>query len=179
MQEITIDNQARLSQIQLLLLDVDGVLTDGGIIYDAAGGEIKRFCVKDGLGIRLLMAAGLRVGIITGRRSPALTHRLNNLGIDLVFDGTLDKAAALKSIIEQLGLEPPQISFVGDDLPDLPIMKRVGLAVAVSDAAVEVKQAAHFITTARGGDGAVREVCELILKARGLWEGILDRFLTK
>jgi 3-deoxy-D-manno-octulosonate 8-phosphate phosphatase (KDO 8-P phosphatase) len=176
--KITADIQARLEQVQLLLLDVDGVLTDGGIIYNAAGEEIKRFHVKDGLGIRLLMETGIRVGIITGRRSPALTHRLNNLGIELVLDGIHDKAAALTDITARVGVDNRHISFLGDDLPDLPVMKRVGLAVAVADACYEVKESAHMITAAGGGKGAVRELCEAVLKAKGLWEGILERFLT-
>jgi 3-deoxy-D-manno-octulosonate 8-phosphate phosphatase (KDO 8-P phosphatase) len=166
----------RLKQIRLLLLDVDGVLTDGGIVYNDNGQEIKCFNAKDGLGIRLLMGAGVRVGVVTGRRAPALVHRCNNLGIELIFDGIRDKAAALDQIVAQVGIDKEQIAFMGDDLPDLSIMRRVGLAVAVADARAEVQKGAAMVTTSNGGAGAVRELCEAILKAKGLWQNIMERF---
>jgi 3-deoxy-D-manno-octulosonate 8-phosphate phosphatase (KDO 8-P phosphatase) len=171
------DLQDRLKQIRLLLLDVDGVLTDGSIIYTDTGQEIKGFHTRDGLGLKLAMEAGLRVGIVTGRRGPALMHRCRNLGIDLVFDGIDDKAAALERISEQLGIPRAQIAFVGDDLPDLPIMRRVGVAAAVADACLEIRQAAHMVTSAPGGRGAVREVCQALLQAQGTWKAILEQFL--
>ncbi|MFH0729942.1 MAG: HAD-IIIA family hydrolase [Pseudomonadota bacterium] len=167
----------RLREIILLLLDVDGVLTDGGIVYNDDGQEIKSFNAKDGLGIRLLMDAGIRVGVVTGRRAPALVHRCKNLGINLIFDGIRDKAEALEQIVAQLGLYKHQIAFIGDDLPDLPIMKRVGVAVAVGDACEAVRERAAMVTTAHGGAGAVREFCEAVLKAKGLWQTIMERFL--
>ena len=171
---MTLDN--KLAGIRLLLLDVDGVLTDGGITYNDEGIETKTFSVKDGLGIRLLMDAGIRVGIVTGRRAGALAHRCENLGIDLLLHGISDKGAALSGICEKTGTRPPEIAFMGDDLPDLPIMKRVGLSIAVADASPEVRSAADLVTEARGGRGAVREVAERLLKAAGKWDAVLERF---
>ena len=165
-----------LKKIKMLLLDVDGVLTDGAIVYDDRGVEIKSFHVRDGLGIRLLIGAGIRVGIVTGRRSEALLHRCRNLGIALVLDGIRDKAAALDQIVLQEHILPENIGFMGDDLPDLPIMRRVGTAVAVSDAHPMVRAAADIITEQPGGKGAVREVAEGILMAQHLWEKALERF---
>ncbi len=167
----------KLKSITTLLLDVDGVLTDGGIIYGDDGAETKVFNAKDGLGIRLLIDAGLSVGIVTGRRSEALNHRCRNLGLDHVLDGVVDKAAVLERIRERMGASPGEIAFGGDDLPDLPLMKRVGCAIAVADARKEVRERADMVTSAPGGKGAVREVCEAILKAKGLWEDILERHL--
>ena len=166
----------KLKHIKLLLLDVDGVMTDGGIIYDDRGAEIKKFHVKDGLGIRMLILAGIQVGIVTGRSSPALKYRCDNLGIDLVFDGVRKKAVVLEEIIRKFSVVSDEIAFMGDDLPDLPLMKRVGLSIAVADAHPLVASKAHMVTTAGGGNGAVREVCDAILKARGLWEKMLERF---
>lgn len=169
-------NENKLKHIKVLLLDVDGVLTDGRIIYDDRGVEIKEFNVKDGLGIRMLMSAGIPVGIVTGRSCPALQHRCRNLGIDLVLDGVRNKAEVLEGILHSLSAVPDDIAFMGDDLPDLPLMRRVGLSIAVSDAHPLVAAQAHMVTAAEGGKGAVREVCETILKARGLWETALERF---
>lgn len=166
----------KLKHIRLLLLDVDGVLTDGGIIYNEDGGEIKVFNAKDGLGLRLAMTAGITVGIVTGRRSKALRHRCENLGIRYLFDGVGDKAKMLPEIVAQTGIGPEQAAFVGDDLPDLPLMKRVGLAIAVADANGIVRQKADWTTRAPGGHGAVREVCEALLTAQGLWDEIIARF---
>lgn len=166
----------KLNRIRFLLLDVDGVMTDGSIIYDDRGAEIKKFNVKDGLGIRLLMLSGIRVGIVTGRSSRALKYRCDNLGIDIVFDGMQDKASVLDEMIRTHGTVSDDIAFMGDDLPDLPLMRRVGLSIAVADAHPLVADTAHMITIARGGAGAVREVCEAILSVRGLWENIMGRF---
>lgn len=168
--------EAILKQIRLLLLDVDGVLTDGAIIYTDQEREIKHFSVKDGLGLRLLMDAGVTVGIITGRKSRALTARCRNLGIDLVYDNVKDKVAALEEILGKTGIGANETAFAGDDLPDICVMNRVGLALAVSDAADETRQAARLTTEKKGGQGAVREICELILKAKGEWEEIVQRF---
>jgi len=165
-----------LASIQLLLLDVDGVLTTGQVVYTDSGEEIKAFSVKDGLGLRLVMDCGLRVGIVTGRGSGALLNRCRNLGIDLVFDQVRDKAAKLSEISTRTGIAAPQMAFVGDDLPDIPLMQKVGLGIAVSDAVPEVIAAADMVTTAKGGCGAVREICEALLKARECWEPILERF---
>ena len=174
---MTPELEKKLSRVQLLLLDVDGVLTDGAITYTDSGEQVKSFNSSDGLGIRLLMDAGIQVGIITGRASDALRHRCSNLGITLLFDGIKDKAAALDQIAEQTRVPKTQTAFVGDDLIDLPAMKRVGLAVSVANACDEVKKNSDMTTQKPGGRGAVREVSEAILKAQGLWQQILDRFL--
>ena len=166
---------SRLTQISLLLLDVDGVLTTGQVIYDDAGREIKVFDVHDGLGIRLLQEVGIQVGIITGRRSMALVHRCRNLRINLLKDGIGDKAAALAAVLQETGVAAAATAFVGDDLPDLPAMRRVGVPIAVGDAHALVKQAAAIITRANGGHGAVREIAERIIIARGEWENLIDR----
>ena len=168
----------QLADIRLLLLDVDGVLTDGSITYTDTGEQIKSFNAKDGLGIRLLMDAGVDVGIVTARVSGALRHRCDNLGITLVFDGTSDKAKALVSISESTQIKLAHIAFVGDDLIDLPAMTRAGFAFTVADAPAEVKTQAHMITDLPGGKGAVRQICEAILKAKGLWETSISRFLS-
>ncbi len=167
--------ESRLKKIRLVLLDVDGVLTSGEIIYDDDGKQTKVFDVKDGVGIRMLKEAGIPVGIITGRKSQALRHRCQNLGIDLVFEGIRRKEKTLAEISTSTATPPEAIAYVGDDLPDLPVMKRVGLAVAVADAHEMVRQAAHLTTRADGGRGAVREISESILKAQGLWDGLVKR----
>jgi len=166
----------KLKHIQLLLLDVDGVLTDGSIIYNDDGSETKIFNARDGFGLKLVMSAGIKVGIVTGRSSQALRHRCDNLGIDLLFDGVGDKAQMLEEIVAQTGIDTEQTAFVGDDLPDLPIMKTAGLSIAVADAHEIVRQKADWTTLAQGGQGAVREVCEALLTARGVWEEITARF---
>jgi 3-deoxy-D-manno-octulosonate 8-phosphate phosphatase (KDO 8-P phosphatase) len=171
-----LDLQQKLDRIQLLLLDVDGVLTDGRIIYHDNGDETKVFHVRDGMGIRLLLLSGIQVGIATGRTSPALSHRCRNLGITLIFDGLKEKIPVLERIFQKTGVSAEQIAFVGDDLMDLAIMKRVGMAFAVSDAHEMIIQHADWVTSCNGGQGAVREVCELILKKKGLWNRIIQRF---
>ncbi|MCF6245811.1 MAG: HAD-IIIA family hydrolase [Desulfobacula sp.] len=168
--------ESKLSKIKMLLLDVDGVLTDGSVTYTDAGEQIKQFNAKDGLGLRLLMDSNIKVGIITGRTSKALHHRCKNLGISLIFDGIKDKSRVLSKITTQTGIDPEHIAFVGDDLIDLGVMKRVGLPICVADAAQDVICHAHIVTKKGGGQGAVREVCEQILKAKGLWDNILDKY---
>jgi 3-deoxy-D-manno-octulosonate 8-phosphate phosphatase (KDO 8-P phosphatase) len=171
-----IDTQ--LKQIALILLDVDGVLTAGQVIYNDSGQETKAFNVRDGLGIRMLMEAGLSVGVVTGRRSMALVHRCRNLGINLLKDGIRDKAAALEEILKETGVAAAATAFVGDDLPDLPIMHRVGAPIAVGNAHDLVKQAAIMTAQANGGCGAVREISERILKARGDWEPMIKKLFS-
>ena len=166
----------KLKHIRLLLLDVDGVLTDGSIIYNDDGSETKIFNAKDGLGLRLAMSAGIEVAIVTGRRSKALRHRCDNLGIRYLFDGVGDKAQMLAEIVAQTGIGPEQAAFVGDDLPDLPLMRRVGLAIAVADAHDIIRDHAHWTTRTPGGRGAVREICEALLTAKGLWDEIVSRY---
>jgi 3-deoxy-D-manno-octulosonate 8-phosphate phosphatase (KDO 8-P phosphatase) len=165
----------QMKQVRLVLLDVDGVLTAGEIIYDDAGQQLKIFNVKDGIGIRLLQEAGICVGIITGRTGRALHHRCENLGIDLIFDGVFQKDTVLKKISARTGINTAAMAFVGDDLPDLPVMKQVGLAVAVGDAHQSVRRQAHIVTQAPGGRGAVREISEAILKAQGKWDDLIER----
>jgi 3-deoxy-D-manno-octulosonate 8-phosphate phosphatase (KDO 8-P phosphatase) len=166
----------KLKHIQLLLLDVDGVLTDGSIIYNDDGSETKIFNARDGFGLKLVMSAGIKVGIVTGRSSQALHHRCDNLGIDLLFEGVGDKAQMLEEIVAKTGITTEHIAFVGDDLPDLPIMKHAGLSIAVADAHEIVRQKADWTTLAQGGQGAVREVCEALLTAKGLWDEIVERY---
>jgi 3-deoxy-D-manno-octulosonate 8-phosphate phosphatase (KDO 8-P phosphatase) len=166
----------KLKRTKLLLLDVDGVLTDGSIIYNDSGAETKVFNVKDGLGIKMLMKAGIQVGIVTGRTSKALYHRCNNLGISLIFDGVRDKPSVLELISKRTGLPAEDIAFVGDDLIDLPLLKQVGLSIAVADAHETVIENVDMVTSKKGGAGAVREVCEAILKAQGLWSKVLEYF---
>lgn len=167
----------KLRRVSLLLLDVDGVLTDGRIIYDDAGVETKRFHVQDGFGLRLLQDAGIAVGIVTGRSGAALHHRCRDLGIDLVLEGVSDKAAALEAIRDRQGHPLEEMAFAGDDWPDLPAMARAGVALAVPDAAPEVRERADGVTDRPGGRGAVREMCEAILRAGNRWDAALNRFL--
>ncbi len=175
---MTSDQDNTSADIRLLLLDVDGVLTDGGITYTEMESESKTFCVKDGLGIKMLTAAGLQVGIVTGRSSAALLRRCRELGIDRVYDDVGDKGALLPEILADTGVSAArQVAFIGDDLPDIPLLKKVGLPIAVADAHPEVKKVAALVTFAKGGRGAVREVCEMLLNAQGLWQQVLSRFL--
>ncbi len=170
--------RSRLKDIRLLLLDVDGVLTNGSIIYDDQNIETKVFNVKDGLGIRLLLNAGIQVGVITGRASNALKNRCANLGIENLYDGIHDKVLALDTVLKKTGVKIGETAFIGDDLPDLPVLKKVGVSIAVRDAEETVRKHADIVTNAKGGEGAVREICEAILKAKGLWEAIIiDSFL--
>jgi 3-deoxy-D-manno-octulosonate 8-phosphate phosphatase (KDO 8-P phosphatase) len=165
-----------LNSIQLLLLDVDGVMTDGRIIYDSNGNEIKSFHVKDGLGIRLLIEAGIQVGIVTGRGSKALRHRCKNLGIELLYEHTIDKKKVLLEILEKTGFRIDQVAFMGDDLPDISLLKEVGVGISVANAASDVIAAADMVTQKDGGDGAVREICEAILKSKNMWHNIVQHF---
>ena len=163
----------KVKVIQLLLLDVDGVLTDGSIIYSDKHSETKAFNVKDGLGVKLVMRAGIGVGLVTGRKSAALNRRCRDLGINYVYDGVPQKALLLEKIASDTGVEPDSTAFMGDDLPDLPLMQRVGLSIAVADAHESVRKYADWVTSASGGHGAVREVCDALLKAQGQWDKIL------
>jgi 3-deoxy-D-manno-octulosonate 8-phosphate phosphatase (KDO 8-P phosphatase) len=166
----------RIAPIELLVLDVDGVLTDGRIIYADDGQEIKAFHVRDGAAIKWWREAGKRVAIISGRSSPAVRQRARELAIDAVIQGVSGKLSALRSLLTGMELRPEQVCAVGDDLPDLPVMKNVGLAVAVADASPQVRQDAHMVTTAAGGRGAVREVIEVLLGGQGVWQAIVDRY---
>ena len=159
----------RFARIKLLILDVDGVLTDGQIFLNHRGEEMKAFSVKDGLGLKMLMAGGVDTAIITGRRSPAVAHRGSELGITHVLQGVGNKRDACRQMMEKRGLTREEVCCVGDDLPDLAMFGEVGLTVAVADAVQEVRERADVITTKKGGHGAVRELCEWILKGQGKW----------
>ena len=166
----------KLKDIRLLLLDVDGVLTDGSIIYNDRGSETKEFNAKDGFGLRMAMQAGVKVGLVTGRTSKALHTRCRDLGITIVYDGVQQKERLLDEIAAQTGVRAENTAFVGDDLPDLPIMRRVGLSVAVADAHERVRKHADWTTSAAGGRGAVREVCDALLRAHGKWDELMDQY---
>ena len=165
----------RVARVELLLLDVDGVLTDGGIIYTDTGAEAKRFHVRDGAGLKAWQLVGHKVAIVSGRRSPAVDRRAAELGITTVLQGRADKRLALDELQVATGLQPEQVCAVGDDLPDLPILRRVGVAIAVADACLEVRAAADYVTTVPGGTGAVRDAIEWLLKSQGRWEGVIER----
>jgi len=166
----------RCRSIQLILSDVDGVLTSGGIAFDNQGVEVKQFHIRDGLGIRLWQRAGGKFGLITGRSSQIVKLRAAELGIDIVRQGFEHKWPAAQEIIQSLGLSVEQVCYIGDDLPDLPVICRVGLGVAVFDAAAEVRAAAHLITVKAGGQGAVRELVETILKAQNRWQDLVEQY---
>jgi len=169
--------EEKLRRIRLLILDVDGVLTDGAIIYSDSGGEIKHFDVRDGHGIKLLMRAGIGVALVTARESRVVATRARDLGIDMLFQGRKDKLACFADILEQEGLGADETAFVGDDLVDLPVLRRVGFSASVPEGVKEVRERVDYITKAPGGRGAVREVCEMILRVQGLWDGLLQRYL--
>ena len=169
------DITERAKKIKLLLLDVDGVLTDGRIIIGNYGDEIKNFHVADGLGILLVKKAKIRCAIITAKISRIVKIRARHLSIDRVYENHY-KIRSLKDIKRRFRVKEDEICFVGDDLIDIPILKRAGLSVVVPDAAEEAKSAAHYITKRRGGHGAVREVCEIILKSQGKWEEVTRRY---
>jgi 3-deoxy-D-manno-octulosonate 8-phosphate phosphatase (KDO 8-P phosphatase) len=166
----------RLGKIRLLLLDVDGVLTDGRITYDSQGREHKSFDVKDGHGLKMLQRAGLAVGIITGRRSSIVELRARELGIDIVVQGAKSKLEPYENILQQQGLRDEEVAYVGDDLVDLPILRRAGFAVTVADGVEDLKSQVHYVTVRSGGRGAVREVCDLLLKESGRWEEVTSRY---
>lgn len=165
-----------LNKIKLLLLDVDGVMTDGRIIYLNDGGEAKAFDVKDGHGLKLIQRAGIRVGIITGRQSEVVERRAAELGIGIVYQGAKDKLKPFLEIIKELGLEPFEVAYVGDDVVDLPVMRQVGFSATVADAVDDIKPYVDLVTSRPGGRGAVREVCDLLLKQSGRWSSVTSRY---
>jgi 3-deoxy-D-manno-octulosonate 8-phosphate phosphatase (KDO 8-P phosphatase) len=168
----------RLKKIKLLLLDVDGVMTDGRIIFDSNGVESKFFNVKDGHGIKMVQRAGIEVGIISGRKSQVVANRAAELGISRVYQGTLDKLTPYREILAESGLADEQVAFIGDDLIDIPILSRVGFAAAPADAVEGIFPYVHFQTRNRGGWGAVREVCDLLLKEQGAWDTVTTRYFS-
>ncbi|MFW6154108.1 MAG: KdsC family phosphatase [Planctomycetota bacterium] len=162
--------------IDLLVLDVDGVLTDGRITYDDAGRELKTFHVQDGSGIKYWHRAGKRSAIITGRRSNVVDRRAGELGVSLVRQGAIDKLPALREILAELDVEPARVAYMGDDLPDLPAMRICGLKIAVPNAVDEIKTVADWIAPVAGGHGAVRWAIEKLLRDSGLWATLMTRY---
>ena len=172
------DAIARAKKIKCVILDVDGVLTDGGIYVAPDGSELfKPFFARDGLAISLARKVGIQPALITGRASSIVANRAKELHIDLVYQGSLDKREAYADIKAKTGLSDEEIAYIGDDIVDLPILRRVGLPCAVGDAVPEVRDAAQIIAAAPGGRGAVREIYEIILKSQGLWDRVLTAFL--
>lgn len=167
---------AEAGEIALLLLDVDGVLTDGAILLDADGRETKRFHVRDGLGIKAAQRCGIRVGLLTARSSAATAHRAAELGIEIVHQGAGDKLAMFEKICQRLNLGPAAVAYMGDDLADLAVMRRVGYALAPADAADEIRQTARYVTERAGGRGAVREAIEHLLRASGRWAEVVASY---
>jgi 3-deoxy-D-manno-octulosonate 8-phosphate phosphatase (KDO 8-P phosphatase) len=169
--------QARAARIKLFLMDCDGVLTDARIWVLESGEDQKAFHTRDGLGLELLHRAGLKSGVISGRVSSALSRRAEKLGMSYVRQNCEDKEQAFAEILADAGVTNEEVAFAGDDLIDIPLMRRAGLALAVADAVVETRNHAHYITEARGGHGAVREMVELILKSQGRWDELVRRYL--
>jgi 3-deoxy-D-manno-octulosonate 8-phosphate phosphatase (KDO 8-P phosphatase) len=169
----------RAKQIKVVLMDVDGTLTDGSVTLlsqpDGSALEIKTFDAHDGQGLTLAHTAGLRTGVITGRESAALRRRCHELSIEFVHEKQPTKIAAYEDTLQKSGARESEVAYLGDDLPDLPVMRRVGLAVAVGNATAEVKDAAHYVTAANGGKGAARELVEVILKSKGVWEEMIGK----
>jgi 3-deoxy-D-manno-octulosonate 8-phosphate phosphatase (KDO 8-P phosphatase) len=169
----------RAKEITVFLMDVDGTITDGSVtllsLENGSTEEIKTFDAHDGQGLSLAHTAGIRTGLITGRGSAALQRRAKELKIEFVYEHQAHKIAAYEEILKKTGAKESAVAFLGDDLPDITVMRRVGLAVAVGDATPEVKRVAHYVTNARGGKGAAREVVELILKSKGIWDEMIDK----
>jgi 3-deoxy-D-manno-octulosonate 8-phosphate phosphatase (KDO 8-P phosphatase) len=169
----------RAAKIQVLLMDVDGTMTDGSVTLlsqtEEIALEIKTFDAHDGQGLTLAHTAGLRTGCITGRQSSALLRRAHEMNMEFIYMKQPLKESVFEEILRKAALPESSVAYVGDDLPDLPVMRRAGLAVAVGNAVPEVKKAAHYVTKARGGHGAIRETVELILKAKGIWEEMIDQ----
>ncbi|MBI1911857.1 MAG: HAD-IIIA family hydrolase [Deltaproteobacteria bacterium] len=167
----------KIRPVRLFIFDVDGVLTDGRIIYNDSGQETKFFDVRDGHGIKLLMRAGIEVGILSARESNVVKYRADNLGIELVYLGRKDKLSAFEEILKSKSITPKEIAYMGDDIIDLPVIKRVGFSATVADGVDEVKAMADYVAAKKGGRGAVREVAEVVLKAKGKWDEIMSHYL--
>jgi 3-deoxy-D-manno-octulosonate 8-phosphate phosphatase (KDO 8-P phosphatase) len=177
MQDLTSEQIHKIKRIKLLILDVDGVLTDGRLFFDNQGNEYKCFHARDGHGLKMLRQSGVEVAVISGRSSGSVALRMQSLGIEYVYQGHENKRAAFGEILNTLNLTAEQTAHVGDDLPDLPILTQVGFAIAVQDANFAVKNYADWCTAAGGGFGAVREVCDLIMQVQGNFQGILQTYL--
>lgn len=169
----------RAARIKVLLMDVDGTMTDGGVTLlsqpDGTALEIKRFDAHDGQGLTLAHTAGIRTGCITGRESAALLRRAHEMKMEFIYMKIALKIPAWEEILSKAGVTDGEVAFVGDDLPDIPLLRRAGLAVAVGDAVPEVKKASHYTTKALAGHGAIREAVEVILKSKGVWEEMIDK----
>ncbi|MFW6158483.1 MAG: KdsC family phosphatase [Planctomycetota bacterium] len=170
-------DHSRLKPIKLVIMDVDGVLTDGSIVVNPDGSEQKVFNVKDGSGIKYLQRNGVRTAIISGRDCEPVEHRAADLGIDYCVTGAIDKLPAYREVLQRAGLGDGAVCYIGDDLPDLPPMRHAAVPVAVADASDEVRARAAYVTRARGGGGAVRELAELILEAQDKWKRVMARYL--
>ncbi len=173
----------RAKKIKLFLMDVDGTITDGSVNLISLPGEggvaeMKAFSSQDGAGLKLAHIMGIRTGFITGRKSPAVTQRAQELKVEFVYLGQETKTAAFNDCLQKAGVREEETAYMGDDLPDMPVAHRAGLAIAVANAAPELKAVCHFVTNARGGDGSAREIVELILKAQGRWEEAVPRALA-
>lgn len=167
----------RAQTVRLMIFDVDGVMTDGGLYYTDAGEELKAFNSLDGHGLKMLRNSGVQLAILTGRTSKLVEHRARNLGIDHLVQGAHDKLSAFTKLLSETGFTPEQCGYMGDDVVDLPVMRRVAFAVAVPDSPTLVRQHAHYVTGARGGHGAVREACEIVMQAQGTLEAQLAPYL--
>ena len=165
--------------IRCLICDVDGVLTDGSVYLDNHEGELKAFNIKDGLGIKLMQRAGIETAIITGRNSPVVSRRMKELGITHFYQGQADKSAAFNDLLQKLSLSADEVAYVGDDLPDLPLMKQVGIGFAPADAASFVREKADYLLQTDGGKGAVREIAELLLQIQGKLDQIHQEYWTE
>ncbi len=166
----------KLAKIKMLILDVDGVMTDGGILMDSDGREMKKFNVRDGHGLVMIQRHGIQVAILTGRTSAVVEHRARDLRISEVYQGALNKKEVLATILEKNRLAPEEIAYMGDDIVDIPVLKMVGFSAVVADALDVVKRSVDFVTVQPGGKGAVREVCEMLLMAQGHWAQVSARY---
>lgn len=169
---------AKLLPIKMVIMDVDGVLTDGSMIFNADGTESKTFNVRDGSGIKYLMRNGIATALLSARECEPVRRRAESLGIDHCITGALDKLPAYRDLLQRIGLTDAEVCYVGDDLPDIPPMRAAGFPVTVADGADEVKEVAAYVTRAKGGHGAIREVAEMILKAQDKWENVMKRYLA-
>jgi 3-deoxy-D-manno-octulosonate 8-phosphate phosphatase (KDO 8-P phosphatase) len=174
-----LDVSTKAKRIKLVVFDVDGVLTNGGISIGDDGQEYKTFNTQDGLGLRMLQTCGIQVAIITGRTSKVVEYRMTDLGIQYVYQGRRDKRFALKELLDRLSIIPEDTAYVGDDIIDLPVLTQVGFAICVANAHPLVRPHVHWITKKRGGYGAAREVCDMILNAQGLLDGLVQKYLAQ
>jgi 3-deoxy-D-manno-octulosonate 8-phosphate phosphatase (KDO 8-P phosphatase) len=170
--------EAKLAKIKLLLLDVDGIMTDGRIIFDNQGNELKAFDVKDGHGLKMVQRAGIKIGIITGRKSEVVARRAAELGIEILYQKALTKLDPYREILAAEGLTDEQVAYMGDDVVDLPILRRVGFSATVADAVPDVLPLVDYVTQRAGGRGAVREVCDMLIKASGQWDQLTERYFV-